>query len=87
MADQDFEAQLREVLARINTLPESQRGPLMALVAETRRRHATIRDATARAREALDDWRLILKYLLFDEEARRREAQAKPDGADGLSEF
>jgi hypothetical protein len=59
----------------------------MVLVEESRRRHAQIKDDAVRAREALDDWRLIQKYLLFDEEARQREAQANRDASDDLSEF
>ncbi len=87
MGDQAFETQVREIIAKINSLPEPHRGPLMVLVEETRRRHAQIKDATVRAREALDDWRLIQTYLLFDEEARRRESQTNRDASDELNDF
>ena len=87
MGDQTFEAHIREIIAKINTLPEPHRGPLMALVEETRRRHTQIKDEAVRAREALDDWRLIQKYLLFDEEARQREARANRDASDDLNDF
>jgi hypothetical protein len=87
MEEQAFEAQLREIIAKINTLPEPQRAPLMALVEEARQRHAQIKDATARAREALDDWRLIQKYILFDHEARQREARANQDSSGDVTDF
>ena len=87
MDQQAFDAQLREIIAKINTLPEPQRAPLMALVEEARQRHARIKGATARAREALDDWRLIQKYILFDHEARQREAQTNRDPSDDVTDF
>ena len=68
-----LETQLRELSDCIEALPEDQRGPLLALLEETRRRHQLIRQATDHARHALDDWRLLQKYLIFDHEARQRE--------------
>jgi len=40
MEERAFDAQLREIIAKINTLPEPQRAPLMALVEEARQREA-----------------------------------------------
>ncbi len=73
MTDDAFTEQLGEILARIDTLPETQRGPLLELAEATRRRHEQVRASIRLASAALDDWRLFHKYRLFDEEARRRE--------------
>ena len=87
MENDQTEAQLQDILARINELPEDRRGPLLEMIAENRRRHATIRDKYVRSQEALADWRLIQKYLAFDAEARQREAQAQDSSSDEASEF
>jgi len=78
MTEEKFEQHLQELLSKIETLPESQRAPLLEMVEETRSRHRVIREATTRALSALDDWRLILKYRIFDAEARQREAGSGP---------
>ena len=77
MFTEEFEAHLKKALEAIDMLPEQQRAPLQEMVEETRRRHQQIGVSIAAAREALDDWRLIQKYLLFDAEARAREAARK----------
>jgi len=82
MTNDQFEDQIQEMLARIYTLPEPSREHLLRMVEETRRRHAQIHDSVARARTALDDWRLLKRYLIFDAECRRRESQAGPDKRD-----
>lgn len=83
MTNEQFEDQIQEMLARIYALPEPSREHLLRMVEETRRRHAQIHDSVARARTALDDWRLLKKYLIFDAECRLRERQAGPDQPDG----
>ena len=75
MTDDAFAEQFGEILARIDTLPESRRGPLLELAEATRRRHQQIRASMRLARAALDDWRLLHKYRLFDREARLRETR------------
>lgn len=76
MTDNTFEAQLQKVSEVIDTLPESQRESLRKMLEETHRRHSDIKGAATRAREAIDNWRLMCKYLIFDLEARLREADA-----------
>ncbi len=73
MTGDRFESQLREILTRIAALPEEQRARLMELVEETRERHQEIRRRVARAYSALDDWRILQKYRVFDLEASLRE--------------
>ncbi len=85
MLEDLFETQLREISESIEALPEDRRGALLALLEETRHRHQLIRQATEHARHALDDWRLIQKYLIFDHEARQRENRAKTDPNDDTS--
>lgn len=73
MTDEVLNARLAEALERINALPADQRGPLLALVEETRQRHLELKRSFSRVHAAVDEWRLLLKYLIFDREATRRE--------------
>ncbi|MCK4658862.1 MAG: hypothetical protein KAV82_05010 [Phycisphaerae bacterium] len=82
MTNQQFNEQLSKILANIETLPESRRGALLEMAEEARARYQQIGKTTARAREALEDWRLVQKYRIFDAEASLREAQAKHDNTD-----
>ena len=74
MTDKTFEDHMREMLGVIDTLPEAQRVQLRDIFEETRTRHEAIKEASARSKEAVDNWRLICKYMVFDFEARLREA-------------
>lgn len=85
MQNDFLETQLRELSDRIEALPEDRRGALLALLEETRHRQQLIRQATEHAGHALDDWRLIQKYLIFDHEARQREAGEKKNPKDDAS--
>lgn len=76
MTGDRFELQLQEILARIAALPEHHRTHLMKVVEETRERHRDVRESVARARDALDDWRILQKYRIFDLEATLRERQS-----------
>ncbi len=73
MNDEAFHARLAEFRAQIDALPEAKRPELIALLEETRRRHEDLKKNFSRIHQALDEWRLGLKYLLFDYEATRRE--------------
>ncbi len=73
MTDKTLALRLAELEARVADLAPEQRQALAPLLAETRQRHADIRRSAAKAREALDDWRIAMKYKLFDAEARLRE--------------
>jgi len=73
MNDEAFNTRMAEIEARIAALPEAEQARLRDLVEETRRRHESIRASTTAALNALDDWRIVMKYLIFDLEARARE--------------
>ena len=73
MTDETFDARILEARQRIDELPEEQRGPLLAALDETIRRHEELKHDFARMREAVDDWQLMVKYLIFDREATIRE--------------
>ena len=64
---------LAELEAKIAKLPADQRAQLETLLGETKDRHADIKSNVDTARSALDDWRLLMKYRIFDAEARMRE--------------
>ena len=73
MNKEHFEKRIKEMSALAATLPKPERDRLERLIEETRARHELIQDSVKRALEALDDWRLHQKYLIFDREASRRE--------------
>ncbi len=58
---------------KIESLPEEQQGPLLAMLEETRNRHVMIEENCQQARTAMEDLRLSLAYLAFDYEATMRE--------------
>ena len=82
MTEQTFNEQMTRLVSTIQMLPNSQRATLMQMVQETRKRYRDIRESGARSRNALDNWRLIQKYRIFDEEARAREARTERDRRD-----
>jgi hypothetical protein len=73
MTDEVFDTRISEAKDRINALPESQRGPLMAILSETIERHAEMKQNFARIHDAVAEWQLMVKYLIFDREATIRE--------------
>jgi hypothetical protein len=75
MTESTFHQQLAELQAKIDVLPEAYRCRLNQLVAHAKQRFAAINKNKTKARTALDDWRLAMKYLIFDREARVRESQ------------
>ena len=77
MTKQEFNEHIDRILANIEGLPAAQRKAILEMAEDTRRRDQDIRDTMARAREALDDWRIVQKYRIFDAEATAREAAAR----------
>jgi len=73
MNEQDFQAKLGDLIKQIDSLPESQRGPLQTLAKETQDRHDRMRKTVSDLQDSLDYLRLSVKYLVFDLEATRRE--------------
>ena len=83
MTDEILNARLAEAREKINALPADQRAPLLALVEETCQRHAELKKNFSRVNEAVDEWRLLMKYLIFDREATRRELDQLRKRLDG----
>ncbi|MCL2330476.1 MAG: transcriptional regulator, partial [Phycisphaerae bacterium] len=52
---------------------DDQRGPLLAILEETVRRHEEMKQNFNRIHEAMTEWQLMVKYLIFDREATARE--------------
>ena len=73
MNEDTFRARLAEVQAKIEALPPDQQARLAPLVEETKERHYGLQKDMARLREAADDWRITMKYLVYDLERTRAE--------------
>lgn len=73
MDEKAFQVRFNDLLARINKLPEEQRGRLEQLASETRNRRERIQQSINELQESIDGLRLSVKYLVFDLEATRRE--------------
>ena len=74
-----FEKRVEELTAMISSLPADRQEALMQMIAETRQRQQDTTANLERARNALDDWRIIQKYRIFDAEAALREQAARRD--------
>ena len=73
MDDARLEAAIRRCKSVMESLPEAKREELAALLEQTRQRHEELKQSREDTMDALSDWRILQKYLLFDREARRRE--------------
>ena len=73
MTDEVFAARIEEARRKIDSLPESQREPLLRLLDETFERQRDLKLNFTRLRHLLDDWRVKVKYMTFDLEATKRE--------------
>jgi len=73
MDEGTFQKKLSELVAEINSLPESERAKLALLAEETKQRHQELKKTVSSLHESIDFLRLSIKYLLFDLEATRRE--------------
>lgn len=69
----NFDAQLAALLDKLGTLSPEQQARLRPLVEETRARQAALEKDVDAAHDALDDWRIIMKYAIFAKEAAARE--------------
>jgi len=75
MDEATFQQKLAELLAQIDTLPETERQRLRALADDAKSRHRDIKRSVDALQEHIDFLRLWIKYMLFDLEATRRENQ------------
>ncbi len=82
MKEDQFEQALQRSLKALDELPGPKKKELKRLIEETRKRHDQIKVSFQEALSAIDDWRLIQKYYLFDQEARDRENKNHPETPD-----
>ncbi len=80
MTEETFLQQFEELSAQIDQLPVDQQPRLRKLAEETLLRYQTNKTNIDQANAALDDWRLQVKYQIFDAEASLRERQQKLGG-------
>jgi len=73
MTDEEFKDVMQCYLADIDDLPKAKRAKLLKLADQTRHRHEQIKQSAQQSRDAVDDWRLWMKYFLFDIESSARE--------------
>ncbi len=73
MENQAFQNKLNELVSQIDSIPAPQRDKLMSLVKQTNNCHKQLRQSANSLQESLDYLRVIIKYMLFDLEATRRE--------------
>ena len=75
MNEQDFQAQLGDLMGEISALPAIDRERFEKLADETRQKHEKLSKTLSGVQDSLDYLRLSIKYLVFDLEATRRENQ------------
>lgn len=73
MATDRFQLEIARLRSEIDALPPAGRESIEKLLHETLARHEEIQAARAAALDALDDWRLTVKYAVYDAECARRE--------------
>ena len=73
MDDDTFNRRLQELIQEIACLPPDQRKQLVPIVEETKQRHEDIKQSVDKVTRSLTDLRILLKYVLFDLEATKRE--------------
>ena len=76
-SNEELEAHIAKITSVMDTLPEPERARLQGLVEETRQRYEQVREDSTRVCEVVDDWRLLVKYQVFDAEARQRQTQKR----------
>jgi hypothetical protein len=73
MNENEFQTKLAELMGEISTLPSTERRKLAKLAEDTQQRHERLKRTVGSLQESLYYLRLIIKYLVFDLEATRRE--------------
>jgi hypothetical protein len=73
MSQDYYETKFAEACERIQQLPPEQRTHLMSLLEETKQRHHQMKDNFDRIHTAVNEMQLLMKYLIFDRDATRRE--------------
>lgn len=73
MDEQTFNRRLRALIEEISVLPEVEQRRLFPLVEKTKEQRNNLLIAVSNFQQSLDALRLLIKYLVFDLEATRRE--------------
>lgn len=79
MDENTFKQQLAALTAKINELPPSEQIKLNDLLQKTCIRRKAIQQNLSRAKSALGDIRLNIKYMIYDMEMTKKECQARAD--------
>ena len=72
MDDERLDEAVRRCKSVMEVLPLAERENLSAFLEKTRQRNEKIKRCYRDAMDALGDWRILQKYMLFDREARCR---------------
>jgi hypothetical protein len=75
MTDEQFNVELQRLMALIKegNLSKEDEEKIKKLAEETKQRHKDIKNSVKDLKDSLSNLRLMIKYLLFDIEACRRE--------------
>jgi len=73
MNDETIKSMITEAYQIIQTLPKAKRGPLLGLLEQLSIRNDKVNDNLVNQNKELAEWRLLMKYLMFDLESTRRE--------------
>ena len=68
-----LQSELGKLLAAIRSLPSPQNAELIALAEKVKQRHAELKKSVSSLQNSFDYLRLVVKYIVFDLEATRRE--------------
>ena len=75
MNEATFLARIEAARKIIDSLPADRQAALLELLDETEQRHVELKSNFGRIHDVLEDWKVSIKYLLFDLEATRRELE------------
>ena len=79
MPKKTFEARLAELREKMRGLSAEQQAAIEGMFEEAGRRFQALQQNRAKQQAAMEDWRLIVDYVLFDLEIARTElARSRP---------
>ena len=84
MSVETFQARLAELRAKMRGLSAEQQAAIEGMFEEAGRRFQALKHNRARQQAAIEDWRLIVNYVLFDLEIAKAElARSRPRRENG----
>jgi hypothetical protein len=79
MSDKTFQARLAELREKMRGLSAEQQAAIEEMFEEAGRRFQALKHNRAKQQAAMEDWRVIVNYVLFDLETARTElARSRP---------